>query len=148
MNLKMRFFFLLPLRSILFLLILIETRRSPFDLVEGESELVSGFSIEYGSIFFSFISIGEYVFIIFFCYLLAWLLFNFFWVFFVACICINRTWISTSYTSRCYLIHSLKSIAWLYLIYFIVLSFNMLGKLSLNSKFKIFFILLPIKHYF
>lgn len=34
--------------------------RTPFDFAEGESELVSGFNVEYGSIKFALIFIAEY----------------------------------------------------------------------------------------
>ncbi|HAO14944.1 MAG TPA: hypothetical protein DDE71_05235 [Tenacibaculum sp.] len=42
-----------------------ETNRTPFDFAEGESELVSGFNIEYGRVGFALIFIAEYARIIF-----------------------------------------------------------------------------------
>lgn len=50
-----------PLIIILWLLsCLAETNRTPFDFSEGESELVSGFNIEYGAGGFALIFIAEY----------------------------------------------------------------------------------------
>nr|UTN43041.1 NADH dehydrogenase subunit 1 [Craspedonirmus immer] len=50
---------LLPLVSISFLSFLAESNRTPFDLPEGESELVGGFSIEYGGISYTLIFLSE-----------------------------------------------------------------------------------------
>nr|YP_007627043.1 NADH dehydrogenase subunit 1 [Lithidiopsis carinatus]AGC22334.1 NADH dehydrogenase subunit 1 [Lithidiopsis carinatus] len=50
---------------------LAETNRTPFDFAEGESELVSGFNIEYGAGGFTLIFLAEYTSIIFMSMLLA-----------------------------------------------------------------------------
>lgn len=42
------------------ILSLMETNRAPFDLLEGERELISGFNIEIGSILFVFLFLREY----------------------------------------------------------------------------------------
>lgn len=57
---------LYPLFILFFIRILAELNRSPMDFVEGESELVSGFNIEYFRGGFTLIFLSEYGIIIFF----------------------------------------------------------------------------------
>nr|ARH53921.1 NADH dehydrogenase subunit 1 [Limonius minutus] len=80
------FFFIgMPLAMVWFVSSLAETNRTPFDFAEGESELVSGFNIEYSSGGFALIFLAEYSNILFmsmlFCFmfmgadLISWLFF-------------------------------------------------------------------------
>nr|ALO76316.1 NADH deshydrogenase subunit 1 [Omalisus fontisbellaquei] len=87
-----------PLSLVWFVSSLAETNRTPFDFAEGESELVSGFNIEYSSGGFALIFMAEYSNILFmsfiFCFiflggnLLSWMFylkilflsFSFIWV--------------------------------------------------------------------
>ncbi|HSE78982.1 MAG TPA: NADH-quinone oxidoreductase subunit NuoH [Alphaproteobacteria bacterium] len=51
---------LLPMFVIFFVSALAETNRSPFDLPEGESEIVAGYFVEYSSMSFALFFLGEY----------------------------------------------------------------------------------------
>lgn len=89
-------FFIFPLCLILLVSGLAETNRTPFDFAEGESELVSGFNVEYRRGGFAIIFLAEYSRILFirtfFCILfigsdlMSWFFFlkvgvlSFFWI--------------------------------------------------------------------
>nr|YP_010729994.1 NADH dehydrogenase subunit 1 [Amblyomma patinoi]WEF75008.1 NADH dehydrogenase subunit 1 [Amblyomma patinoi] len=70
-----------PMIGIIWLIILLaETSRTPFDLAEGESELVSGFNIEYGSWLFAIIFMSEYGMIILVSMITNYMLFGFYYM--------------------------------------------------------------------
>nr|YP_337848.1 NADH dehydrogenase subunit 1 [Gonodactylus chiragra]ABA18060.1 NADH dehydrogenase subunit 1 [Gonodactylus chiragra] len=87
----------LPLAGVWFVSCLAETNRTPFDFAEGESELVSGFNVEYSGGGFALIFLAEYSSILFmsalfvilfmgcspsslsFCLKLVFIVFSFIW---------------------------------------------------------------------
>lgn len=73
------FFFVYPLYIIFIVRALIDLNRVPFDLIEGESELVSGFNVEYYSGIFVLIFLSEYLNVIFISILLTIMFFGFNW---------------------------------------------------------------------
>lgn len=62
---------IIPLMLIWVASMIAETNRTPFDFAEGESELVSGFNVEYGSGGFALLFLAEYARIIFIRYLIV-----------------------------------------------------------------------------
>jgi len=63
--------------TIFIILVLLEVNKSPFDLVEAETELVTGFHTEYGAFFFALFYLGEYFHIFFTSAVSTYLLFGF-----------------------------------------------------------------------
>nr|DBA43818.1 TPA_asm: ND1 [Bombus vosnesenskii] len=70
------FIFMYPLYIIFMISALIDLNRVPFDLIEGESELVSGFNVEYFSSLFVLIFLSEYLNIMFMSLLLTMMFFG------------------------------------------------------------------------
>ena len=82
------FFLFFILSGLITITFLLETNRAPFDLPEAESELVTGYTTEYGGFFFGLYYLGEYLHLFFFSlvvstlFLGGWELPNFFFNFF------------------------------------------------------------------
>nr|ALO77341.1 NADH deshydrogenase subunit 1 [Chirotenon longimanus] len=108
-------FMLLPLSMMWMVSMLAETNRSPFDFAEGESELVSGFNIEYSSGGFAMIFLAEYASILFMSFFTCMLfmggdLFNF--TFFLKVVLLSFFWIWVRGTLPRYRYDKLMGLAW------------------------------------
>nr|AEV76939.1 NADH dehydrogenase subunit 1 [Camponotus vafer] len=68
--------YLYPLFMVFFISVLAELNRSPMDFIEGESELVSGFNVEYFSGGFVLIFLSEYGMILFFSMIMIFMFMN------------------------------------------------------------------------
>nr|ABG85186.1 NADH dehydrogenase subunit 1 [Ceriantheopsis americana] len=73
---------LLPTMIMFFISALAETNRTPFDLTEGESEIVSGYNVEYSSMSFALFFLAEYAHIILMSCLVIFLFFGGWYFFF------------------------------------------------------------------
>nr|YP_009648521.1 NADH dehydrogenase subunit 1 [Camponotus concavus]QCE31801.1 NADH dehydrogenase subunit 1 [Camponotus concavus] len=75
--------YLYPLFLIFYISVLAELNRSPMDFIEGESELVSGFNVEYFSGGFTLIFLSEYGMIMYFSMMMMFMFVNLVGVWFV-----------------------------------------------------------------
>ncbi len=69
-------FIFFGIAGIIFITFLLETNRAPFDLAEAESELVTGYSVEYGGFYFALYYLGEYFHLFFFSMVISIVLFG------------------------------------------------------------------------
>lgn len=81
-NYSFSVWYILDLLVIWLLILLVETNRRPYDFAEGESELVSGYNIEYMGVLFAYIFIAEYGMLVFFSWVTRVMFLGFynFWV--------------------------------------------------------------------
>lgn len=59
-------FIFFGLSGMIVIVFLLETNRAPFDLAEAESEIVTGYTVEYGGFYFALYYLGEYFHLFFF----------------------------------------------------------------------------------
>jgi len=67
-------FLFMGLGGLIVIMFLLETNRTPFDLAEAESELVTGYTVEYGGFYFALYYLGEYFHLFFFSMVVSLLL--------------------------------------------------------------------------
>nr|YP_009469537.1 NADH dehydrogenase subunit 1 [Tenebrio obscurus]AVE14894.1 NADH dehydrogenase subunit 1 [Tenebrio obscurus] len=109
------FFLCMPLCFMWVISGLAETNRTPFDFAEGESELVSGFNVEYSSGTFAMIFLAEYASILFMSMITVMLflggdLFSF--LFFIKLVFISFLWIWVRGTLPRFRYDKLMYLAW------------------------------------
>nr|YP_011026073.1 NADH dehydrogenase subunit 1 [Arctolamia fruhstorferi]WQM87500.1 NADH dehydrogenase subunit 1 [Arctolamia fruhstorferi] len=107
--------FMLPLSFMWMVSSLAETNRTPFDFAEGESELVSGFNVEYSSGGFAMIFLAEYASILFMSFMCSMLflggnLINF--IFFLKLSLMSFLWLWIRGTLPRYRYDKLMYLAW------------------------------------
>ena len=110
-----KFFLFIPIIGIWLISCIAETNRTPFDFAEGESELVSGFNIEYGRVGFALIFIAEYARIIFMRLIFSVMFFSFrtnnlYLYIFISILIIIWIWVRTTFPRYRY--DKLINLAW------------------------------------
>nr|ALO77522.1 NADH deshydrogenase subunit 1 [Scydmaeninae sp. 840139] len=108
-------FLCFPMSLIWIISSLAETNRTPFDFAEGESELVSGFNIEYSGGGFALIFLAEYSSILFMSMLSVMLFLGanlFSWMFFIKLSLISFFWIWVRGTLPRFRYDKLMYLAW------------------------------------
>nr|AXS65620.1 NADH dehydrogenase subunit 1 [Cucujoidea sp. 43 KM-2017] len=108
-------FMLLPLCLMWLVSSLAETNRTPFDFAEGESELVSGFNVEYGSGGFAMIFLAEYASILFMSFICGMMFLGgdmYFIGFYVKVVLISFFWIWVRGTLPRFRYDKLMYLAW------------------------------------
>nr|QIV24548.1 NADH dehydrogenase subunit 1 [Olethrius laevipennis] len=108
-------FLLFPLCLMWLVSSLAETNRTPFDFAEGESELVSGFNVEYSSGGFAMIFLAEYASILFMSMLCCFIFLGgdlISWVFFIKLSLMAFIWIWVRGTLPRFRYDKLMYLAW------------------------------------
>nr|AXS65151.1 NADH dehydrogenase subunit 1 [Elateroidea sp. 4 KM-2017] len=109
------FFVSVPLSMVWFVSSLAETNRTPFDFAEGESELVSGFNVEYSGGGFVLIFLAEYANILFMSVLYCFLFFGanlYDWFFFLKVVFLSFLFIWVRGTLPRFRYDKLMYLAW------------------------------------
>nr|ARH53947.1 NADH dehydrogenase subunit 1 [Mordellochroa milleri] len=108
-------FICIPLSYMWIISSLAETNRTPFDFAEGESELVSGFNVEYSSGGFAMIFLAEYSNILFMSAICSLLFLGgdiFSWVFFFKILMFSYFWVWARGTLPRFRYDKLMYLAW------------------------------------
>nr|ALO76364.1 NADH deshydrogenase subunit 1 [Discolomatinae sp. GENSP01] len=108
-------FMCFPLMLMWFITSLAETNRTPFDFAEGESELVSGFNVEYSSGGFAMIFLAEYANILFMSLLMSLMFLGclmFTWIFYLQIVFFSFLWIWVRGSLPRYRYDKLMNLSW------------------------------------